>query len=208
MSTSAPFAGLWRVEHATLPNGDVAYTGTIDIQAAGDVFRLAWDISAGSYVGIGMRYRDRLYVSCGEHFENLGIALYTLDAGGSLSGRWSTAELNGAIGSATPAGPPTGKLIGTHIVQHVGPGGQPGPVFELSIAQHDQIYELSWSSDAGQLTGLGLAIDGGVAAGWYPDLSQLAFLDYWCMDGARDRLHALWALGGYTTLGTERLTRN
>jgi len=34
-----------------------AYTGTIDIQQAGDIATLKWEISAGRYVGVG-RYHD------------------------------------------------------------------------------------------------------------------------------------------------------
>ena len=47
----------------------------------------------------------------------------------------------------------------------------------------------------------------GLVVGWYPDLRQLALLDYTADPEDHNRLLASWVLGGFTSLGTETLKR-
>jgi hypothetical protein len=64
MSSTTRFAGHWHVRNATLPNGQSAYTGTIDIIRTGSAYDLDWDISDGRYAGIGLTAGSHLAVSC------------------------------------------------------------------------------------------------------------------------------------------------
>jgi hypothetical protein len=201
-----PFAGRWRVEHATLPDGTFAYTGTIETRAVGATFALDWDISAGRYVGIGIPHRGHLMISCGETFAGLGIALYSLDSAGRATGRWSTPELGGGVGQARFVSRWAGTFEGEHRVAHTHPVTGEETLFDLRVTRDNAIYAVTWSAGELELAGLGIPMDGGVALGWYPDLKQLAFLDYALEPGGRT-IEAVWALGGYTTLGTERLAR-
>ena len=202
------FEGVWDVTHATLPNGEFAYTGRITIQRSATTFHLDWDISAGRYVGIGLSLNDHLFVSCGEQYAGLGIALYTHHPESLPTVRWSTPELAGAVGTGTFTTPWSGTFEGDHqLVQYL-PNGNVYAEWTLSIRKVDAIYELSWRKrDTIHFKGIGLDMPQGLAASWYPDASQLAFLDYGTDPHNPQQLHAVWALGGYTTLGTETLTR-
>src|SRR5215510_5562442 len=92
------FAGSWDVLEATLPNGQLSYTGTIDIKRNRSVFDLDWDITAGRYVGIGLPINSHLFVSCGEQRAGLGVALFYVRPDSGLAIQWSTPEMQGAIG--------------------------------------------------------------------------------------------------------------
>src|SRR3712207_5765916 len=98
-AAASPFEGSWDVSHATLPNGAFAYTGRITIERSAATFTLDWDISAGHYVGIGIQLDDRLFVSCGEQYAGLGIALYARGPGSTPAIQWTTPELSGALGT-------------------------------------------------------------------------------------------------------------
>jgi hypothetical protein len=204
----SPFEGIWDVTHATLPNGDFAYTGRISVQQSAATFQLAWDISAGRYVGIGVVHDDHLFVSCGEQYAGLGVALYTCHPESTPTIQWSTAELAGLVGTGTFTTPWPGTFEGEHqLVQYL-PNGQLYAEWILAIHKVEAIYELSWrKGDSIHFKGLGLDMPQGLAVGWYPDDSQIAFLDYRTNPHHPHQLDAIWALGGYTTLGTERLTR-
>src|SRR5205823_4645381 len=95
----SPFEGTWDVTHATLPNGEFAYSGRISVQQNAATFQLTWDITAGRYVGVGLVHDDHLFVSCGEQFAGLGIALYTHHPESTPTIQWSTAELAGSVGT-------------------------------------------------------------------------------------------------------------
>ena len=77
--SSVSLAGRWQVVHATLPNGAVAYTGTIAFQQAGATFKLGWDITAGRYIGVGLMHASHLYVSCGEHAHGLVLQSHLVE---------------------------------------------------------------------------------------------------------------------------------
>jgi hypothetical protein len=205
----SPFEGTWTVTEATLPNGDFAYTGTIAIQRIATTFNLDWDISAGRYVGLGLALADHLFVSCGEQVAGLGLALYQLQPEANVSIRWCMAGMSGSVGSGAFTTPWSGSFEGSHqIVQYL-PDGRLYGEWSLSIQKTDQIYELTWrKGDVIHFTGLGLATPHGLAATWYPDLKQLALLDYLPDPDDPRRLTAVWALGDYTALGTETLTRS
>jgi hypothetical protein len=207
-TASSPFEGTWDVTHATLPNGEFAYTGRINIQQNAATFHLTWDISAGRYVGVGLAENDRLIVSCGEQFAGLGIALYSCRPDSPPTIQWSTAELAGSVGTGTFTAAWSGTFEGEHHVVQYLPNGEVYGEWTLAIHKVDAIYTLSWrKGDTIHFNGLGLNTSQGLAVSWYPDVSQIALLDYHTDPRHPHHLHAIWALGGYTTLGTETLTR-
>lgn len=207
-----PFEGVWKVANATLPNGRFAYDGSISIARQKDAYTLQWDISAGRYVGVGLRISDEtsdhLLVACGEHYAGLGVGMFMPDeAHGGFNLRWTSAELAGAVG--------TGRLVpfedtkgfdGLYqLIQRL-PGGMLHGEFLLAMERDNAVYEASWHRGrAMHWRGLGLRLAGGFGVSWYPDPAQLAFLDYSL--GPSRELIATWALGGFNTLGSERLVR-
>jgi hypothetical protein len=205
----SPFEGTWTVAEATLPNGDFAYTGTVTIQRTVTIFMLDWDITAGKYAGLGLPLAGHLFVSCGEQLAGLGLALYQLQREANVSIQWCTVGMSGAVGSGVFTTPWPGTFEGSHqIVQYL-PNGQLYGEWSLSIQKTDQIYELTWrKGDVIHFTGLGLDTPNGLAAACYPDVKQLALLDYLPDPHDPRHLTAVWTLGGYTALGTETLTRS
>ena len=198
------FVGSWEVVHATLPNGQSGYTGTIDIDGNEDVFALDWRISAGRYVGVGLRVGTHLFVGCGAQRAGLGVALFRVDG----SGRWSTPELQGASGAARFRSPLTGSFLGEHELEQRLPDGSLHGEWTLEVSRQGEVFEVTWRREAAvHFRGLGLAITDGLVVGWYPDLGELAVLDYTLAENDPDHLDATWALGGYCSLGSERLRR-
>ncbi len=206
--SSVSLAGRWQVVHATLPNGAVAYTGTIAFQQIGAAFKLDWDITAGQYVGVGLMHAAHLYVSCGEHADGLGIALYTPGPDQAITVQWTSPDLQGEVGMGTFTSAWTGTWKGTHRVVHQACDRHARGEWTLHASRTDQVYELTWEADDGVTrTGLGIAMPGGLAAGWYPDVRQLALMDYVLDPHDDQQLDATWALGGYSALGSEVLRR-
>jgi hypothetical protein len=207
-AASSPFQGTWDVTHATLPDGTFAYTGRINIQQNAANFHLAWEISAGRYVGIGLLHGDHLLVSCGEQFAGLGVALYTTHAETPPTIQWSTAELAGAMGAGMFTNTWFGTFEGEHQLIQSLPYGAVYGEWTVAIHKVDAIYQLTWrKGDQIHFHGIGLETAHGLAVGWYPDIAQLAFLDYHPDPQLPHQLHAIWALGNATTVGTETLTR-
>ncbi|MEW6737284.1 MAG: hypothetical protein AB1489_38735 [Acidobacteriota bacterium] len=206
--TTSPFEGLWDVSNAILPNGAVGYTGHITIKRNVTTFNLDWDISDGRYFGIGILFDDHLFVSCGEQYAGLGVALYTARPDATVAIEWSTPELSGVVGTGRFITSLSSTFEGDHqIVQYL-PNGHIYGEWTVSIERVEAIYQLTWrKGDKVHFKGFGLDTSQGLAAGWYPDLAQLAFLDYQIDPHDPQHLQAIWALGGYTTLGRELLTR-
>jgi hypothetical protein len=139
---------------------------------------------------------------------DLGLALYQLQPDGRVSIQWTTPEMAGAIGTGTFTTPWPGRFEGSHQMVQYLPDGQRYGEWTLAIEKVERIYELTWrKGETIHLQGLGLDTPQGLAAGWYPDWKQLAFLDYLAAPADRRHLTTVWTLGGYTGLGTETLTR-
>jgi hypothetical protein len=72
-----------------------AYQGVVQIQATGpETWRLTWRIGGTTTQGVGIRIGDRLsvgYVSQGQ----TGVAVYDLNADGTLSGAWTQGREGG-----------------------------------------------------------------------------------------------------------------
>lgn len=79
-------AGKHSVE-GTHPNGN-AYTGEVEIERTGDVFKLTWKVGDLTYHGVGIEAgTDRLAVAYGR--DEFGVMDYDLSGGDEISGRWA-----------------------------------------------------------------------------------------------------------------------
>lgn len=202
------FTGAWDVSEATLPDGQCAYTGIISINRNMSAFDLDWDITAGRYVGIGLSIDSHLYVSCGEQRAGLGIAIFHVRSGAQVSIQWSAPELQGAIGEGAFTSQFNGVFEGEHELAQYFPDRTLHGSWTVKIEKTGGIFEIFWRKGENiHLRGLGLETANGLAVGWYPDTRQLALLDYVPDPEDPDRLSAIWALGGFTSLGTEKLKR-
>src|SRR5262245_4138564 len=138
------FADSWDVLESTLPNGQFAYTGTIDIKRNHSAFDLDWDISAGRYVGIGLPISSHLFVSCGEQRAGLGIALFEIRSGTEVSIQWSTPEMRGAVGGGAFTCRFNGSFEGEHeLAQHF-PDGSLHGTWTVVIQKTGSIFEIVW----------------------------------------------------------------
>jgi uncharacterized protein len=206
---AATFSGAWDVSEATLPNGQFAYRGTINVKRTRSAFDLDWDITAGRYVGIGLPANSHLYVSCGEQRAGLGIALYQVQSETEISIQWCAPEMQGAIGYGAFTSRFNGAFEGEHELSQYFPDGALHGSWTVKIEKAGSIFEINWrKGDRIHFSGIGLEMPNGLAAGWYPDTRQLALLDYLPHPENPDCLSATWALGGFTSLGTEKLKRN
>jgi hypothetical protein len=205
---SIGFAGEWDVLEATLPNGQFAYTGTIEIKQNRSCFDLDWDITAGRYVGIGLSINSHLFVSCGEQRAGLGIALFQVQSESEVSIQWCIPELQGTIGGGAFISRFNGTFEGEHELAQKLPDGSHHGTWTIVIQKTGSILEIVWRrGEAIHFRGLGVETASGLAVSWYPNIRQLALLDYVFDPENSDYLLATWALGGFTTLGTERLQR-
>jgi hypothetical protein len=206
--SASTFAGAWNVVESTLPNGQVAYNGIINVKRNGSAFSLDWDITDGRYVGIGIPNDTHLYVSCGEQRAGLGIALFHVRSDTEVSIQWSTPELQGAIGGGAFTSQFNGAFKGEHELTQYFPDGALHGSWEVRIEKTGGIFEIIWrKGEAIHFRGLGLEMSNGLAVSWYPDVRQLAFLDYVLDPEDSDCMSGTWALGGFTSLGTEKLKR-
>jgi hypothetical protein len=206
--SASTFAGAWDVVESTLPNGQFAYTGIINVKRNGSAFSLDWDITAGRYVGIGISNNSHLYVSCGEQRAGLGVAIFQVRSGGEVSIQWSTPELQGAIGGGAFTSQFNGAFEGEHELAQYFPDEALHGSWTVRIEKTGSIFEIIWrKGEAIHFSGLGLETADGLAVSWYPDVRQLAFLDYVPDPEDSDCMSGTWALGGFTSLGTEKLKR-
>jgi hypothetical protein len=206
--SATTFAGAWDVVEAILPNGQFAYTGIISVKRNHSAFALDWDITAGRYVGIGLPANSHLYVSCGEQQAGLGIALFQVRPDAEVSIQWSAPELQGAIGSGAFTSRFDGAFEGEHELAQCFPDGTLHGSWTVRIEKTGSIFEIIWrKGEAIHFRGLGLETGDGLAVGWYPDIRQLALLDYILDPEDSDSLSGIWALGGFASLGTEKLKR-
>lgn len=202
------FAGSWDVLQASLPNGKTGYTGRIDIKRNRDAFDLDWDITDGRYFGLGLPVNSHLIVGCGEHRAGLALSLFLVQPDVQVLIQCCTPEMQGALGSGKFTSSFGGSFVGEHEVIQYLPDGAFDGQWSVEIQRAGQIFEITWRKrDVVHFTGLGLGLESGLAVCRYPDLRQLALLDYVLDPKDGDHLSASWALGGFTSLGTETLKR-
>lgn len=201
-------AGSWNVSQAILPNGQHAYSGTIRVRQNLKTYTFDWDISAGRYVGIGLPLGNHVFVSCGEQWAGLGIALFRVQQNAQVFVEWSNPELQGNLGSGKFITPFHGSFEAEHEMTLQLPDGSKYGQWNIEIQKTGSLFEITWKKqNVIHLTGLGLPFGPDLAVSWYTDLRQLAFMDYTIDPNVKDTVKAAWALGGFTNLGTETLVR-
>lgn len=97
--------------------GGKQYTGTVEVAAEKDTYRVTWDFGGARTEGLGIREGDVLSVSIRGDGDpkSGGVAVYRINGDGSLAGRWSYFSWQGAV--LTEAWTPAGTR----------PGGKPSP---------------------------------------------------------------------------------
>lgn len=71
------------------PNGQGNYQGEVQVVRAGDVFQVKWSVAGQQHAGTGILHKGLFAVVYQPAGEQPGIAVYTLNANGSLSGAWT-----------------------------------------------------------------------------------------------------------------------
>jgi hypothetical protein len=202
------FEGKWNILDATFPTGSPAYTGILKIKRIGCIYELDWDITAGRYTGIGLRAGSHLFVSCGEQRAGLGLALFQVQKNKQVGVQWTSPELKGKIGGGRFQSGFGGSFDGEHELTQFLPDGSPHGEWNILIAKTGEVFNISWrKGKTVHFRGLGLKTPEGLAAGWYPDIHQLALMDYYFDPDNNSRLLASWALGESAGLGTEILEK-
>ncbi len=79
-------AGSYRVVSAHAPGTGASYTGDVVITPTGPTFRVHWQLSTGSYEGVGVLDGRTFVVGRAPH--GAGVMLYRRD-GAALEGRWA-----------------------------------------------------------------------------------------------------------------------
>ncbi len=83
--------------------------GSVTITPSGDTYSIRWDLSTGSYTGVGIKMGDTLVAVSGIPGRVFGVAVYSRAGGERLQGLWAVAGQTGVgtevLGStsATPA---------------------------------------------------------------------------------------------------------
>lgn len=88
-SHAQDISGHYAVEGGN-PNGQGAYQGEAQVVRAGDVFHVMWSIAGQQQTGTGILQKGALAVVYQQEGELPGVALYTLNSSGSLSGTWTS----------------------------------------------------------------------------------------------------------------------
>lgn len=81
--------GRYAVEGSN-PNGQGAYQGEARVVRAGDVFQVMWSLAGQQHAGTGILQKGLFAVVYQQDGERPGVALYTLNSNGSLSGTWTS----------------------------------------------------------------------------------------------------------------------
>lgn len=80
--------GTYNVVSAKAPAGG-SYTGTVTITPSGATHSVKWNLSNGSFSGVGIRQGDLLIVGWGEAGKGAGVVSYQV-SGETLTGVWAT----------------------------------------------------------------------------------------------------------------------
>ncbi|MCK6586119.1 MAG: hypothetical protein HUU21_26645 [Polyangiaceae bacterium] len=81
-------SGTYKVVSAKAPAGG-SYTGTVTITPTGATHSVQWNLSNGSFSGVGIRQGNLLIVGWGESGKGAGAVSYQV-SGTSLTGVWAT----------------------------------------------------------------------------------------------------------------------
>jgi hypothetical protein len=198
--------GTWEITDGETPD-DNDYEGTVEINAVRDtsnLYNLSWETSTGDYTGLGFLEGDRLLVGYGLNDDIYGVALYKINNNGTLEGRWSYSEADGAVGTEMALGGIRDRLEGDYKVEGTDPGN-PDSTYNglLRINKVDDVYQVSWNIEDQVLLGVGLRVDDWLIVGWGAG-DSFAVMDYE-IDG--DKAKGRSAMSGEGDTGKEKLRR-
>lgn len=198
--------GTWEITDGETPD-DNDYDGTVEISAVRDtsnLYNLDWETSRGDYTGLGFLEGDRLLIGYGLSDDIYGVALYKINKDGTLEGRWTYSEADGAVGTEMAIGGIRNRLEGDYKIDGTDPG-QPESTYNgiLRINQVDDTYQVSWTVGDQILLGVGLRVDDWLIVGWGAG-DNFAVMDYE-IDG--DKVKGRSAMSGEADLGKEKLRR-
>ena len=197
-------SGSYRIAAATDPGGGT-YTGTVNISAMGDAYRVVWAVAGGgSYEGIGLRIDDALAVGWSGGQARRGVVAYKIN-GGKLSGRWTLSDMKGAVGTEDLEG--AQGLQGSYrIVRSTVPSAARGYAGTVNISRNGDTYIVEWRLASGEsYKGVGVRQGDLLAVGWGTGQSNVAVASY---RQKGDGLQGVWAIPGEKLLGSENLSRN
>jgi hypothetical protein len=195
-------AGSYTITAASNPGGVSGYKGSVDISAAGDAFKLKWNLEAQpGYSGVGIDQDGILGIGWGTG-ERYGVVVYQVD-GGTLKGRWATSATEQGVGVETATGPE--GLSGTYQVEGKNSTGGDGYKGALAITPAGSTYTVAWALTSGEkYSGIGILEGKIFVVGWGIGGSAGVVL----YKRAGTGLDGKWAAPGNTSLGTETLTKN
>lgn len=201
-SNNSDITGVWQITDARAIDGST-YTGNVDIQPLGEVYRLTWDSSIGTYKGIGFQIEDQFFVGSGTDSEDYGVAVYQIKPDGTLEGQWTLPSSEGQLGTEIATQGTTDTLAGTYQIQGVNPGNEGSYEGTLEIQQTGDTYQLSWSVGSDTYTGVGLRSEDWLAVSWGEpgSFGVMAFAI------ADNTMNGRWAVPSETELGVENLAR-
>lgn len=79
------------------------YHGSVEIDKVGDCYRIKWTIGAQHYTGLAIRDRNTLSTAIRDEGnpKYMGLAVYRIEQGGKLVGRWTILGSGGALAKET-----------------------------------------------------------------------------------------------------------
>lgn len=201
-SGEAGFGGTYTITSATNPGGGGGYTGNVDI-APGAVHTVKWSLpNSPPYSGVGLVADGALGIGWGLG-SNYGVVVYKVN-GGTLEGRWATAQTGNFVGTETITGPE--GLNGTYkITAATTPTGGGSYSGTVDIAPNGDTYNVKWALEGGaSYGGVGMKRGNTLVVGWGAGEKSAGTVIYELKNG---KLDGKWAQPGGPQLGTEVLEK-
>ncbi|MDX2212880.1 MAG: hypothetical protein SFY66_06285 [Oculatellaceae cyanobacterium bins.114] len=201
LASNTDITGVWNISEARGIDG-TSYNGSVNIQPLGEVYRFTWDSSLGTYDGTGFLVDDQLFVGSGTDSGTYGVAIYRIQANGTLEGRWTLPSSEGRLGTET-ATKSNGDLAGTYQIEGTNPGNDGGYDGTLEVRQTGETYQLTWRVASDVYTGVGLRSGDWLAVSW-GDSGGFGVMAFAIADNT---MSGRWAVPDETQLGVENLVR-
>jgi hypothetical protein len=202
-------SGNYRIVAASDPDGG-NYTGKVNISKNADAYRVTWALpDGGAYEGVAVLVNDTLAIGWSSARDKLqrGVVAYRIQ-GGKLSGRWTLAGMNGAVGTEELEG--AQGLQGSYrIVRSTVPGAKGGYAGMVNITPNGDTYIIEWRLTSGEnYKGVGIRQGDVLAVGWsvgaQPGQTAASVATY-RPKGAG--LEGAWGMPGLKRLGSETLAK-
>ncbi|MCC6215763.1 MAG: hypothetical protein IT376_12935 [Polyangiaceae bacterium] len=200
-AAGASLAGEWKILRGANPGGSQPYSGSVRVGARGSAWSLAWTIPGSTpYSGVGIELGGILAVGWSQSGARHGVVVYRVD-GGRLSGKWTSDQQSGSVGTEDLAGP--AGLSGEYaIVAATTPSGGTY-AGKVSIRPTGKTYQLEWRLTNESYRGVGILRNGVLAVGWGTG-DGVGVVSYAIRPG---ELEGAWAQPGGSEVGVEVLQR-